>query len=81
MAFFREIARAPVATRSCFIDRDEVRGLGLERTDEVIDVTVSGAETAKGDGLGVMIFRDISNRDGLFMDIHPDVKHAGLLHG
>jgi hypothetical protein len=53
----------------------------LKLADEVIDVDVSRADGAKGDDVRVMIVRDVSHREGLFVDIHPDGQCARLAHG
>jgi hypothetical protein len=81
LALFREIARAPVATRSCVRDNDPGVGLGWPCADAVREVTVSGADAAQVEDLSVRIVRDLSHRDGLLRDIHPDVKRARLLPG
>jgi hypothetical protein len=53
----------------------------LKLTDALIDVDVSRADGAEGDDVRVMIFRDVSHSDGLFVDIHPDVPRARMAHG
>jgi hypothetical protein len=58
-----------------------VFGLGLQFADEVIDVDVSCADGDEVDNVRVMILGDVSHSDGLFMDIHPDVKRARLVQG
>jgi hypothetical protein len=81
MAFVGEIAVEPIATRTGFINKDEVRAFGLEPTDEVIDVTLSRPDIAEGDHLGVVLLGDTGDRDRVLMDIHSDVERARLVHG
>jgi hypothetical protein len=78
---FAQITIKPVAAWAGFVDKDEVFGLRLELAGEVIDVDLSCADGPKGDDLGAMILSDIGDRDGVFVDIHTDVKRARLVHG
>jgi hypothetical protein len=80
-AFFRELPVEPRATRAGFIDKDEGWALGLELADEVIEVDVSGANGAKVDDVGVMIFGNIGHRDGIFVHVQPNLECARLWHG
>jgi hypothetical protein len=43
IAFFRQIAIEPISTWPGFIDEDEVGSLGLPVSDELVEVTVAGA--------------------------------------
>jgi hypothetical protein len=81
MAFVRQIAREPVATRSRFIDNDEVWGLGWPFADEVVDVDVSRPDGAEVDDLSVGLFGDIGHRKGIFVDIQTDIECARVTHG
>ena len=71
----------PLATRASCIDKDEVRAFGLQPTDECIDVTLSRTDVSEGDDLGVRFVGDVSDGNGLFMNISPDVEGARLVHG
>jgi hypothetical protein len=51
VAFLGEIPVEPVPTGSRFIDKDEMLGLRVELPDEVIDVTLTGADGAQIDDL------------------------------
>jgi hypothetical protein len=81
MSFLGQITIEPVATRSCFIDKDEVFGLGLQFADEAIDVDMSCAGGAEVDDVRIMILRDVRHSNRLFVDIQSDVKRARLVHG
>jgi hypothetical protein len=81
MSCLGQIAIEPVATRSCFIDKDEVFGLGLQCADEAIEVDVSCADGAAGDDVRIMILRDVSHSNRLFVYIQSDVQRARLVHG
>ena len=81
VAFLRQIAVEPVATGSGFIDKDEVFGFGLQLADELIDVTLAGADGAEVDDLGAVILGDIGHGNRVFVDIHADVECARLGHG
>jgi hypothetical protein len=78
---WRQIARAPIATRARVIDEDEVVGLGLECSDEVVDGGLSCPEGAEVGDLSPVILSDIGNSDRLLMDIHTDVERARLGYG
>jgi hypothetical protein len=73
-----EIARAPIATGAGVRDKDEVRAFGRQPTDEVIAVTLSRPEMAKGDDLGVVVCGDIGDRHRVLMAIPADSERASL---
>jgi hypothetical protein len=75
------MAVEPIVARASCKDKDEVRAFGLQATDEVVDVTLSRPDVAEGDDLGVVVLGSISDRDGFFMDIQPDLERARLVHG
>jgi hypothetical protein len=77
----REIAIEPVATGSGFRDKDQMVGLRLELSGELIDVTVARAESPEIDDLRTVVLRDIRDRDGFFMDIETDRECARLCQG
>jgi hypothetical protein len=81
MSFWGQSAREPGATRSCFIDKDEVFGLGLQFADEAIEVDVSCADGAEVDDVRIMILCDVSHSSRLFVDIQANVQRARLVHG
>ena len=47
MALFRQIAREPIPTGSCCIDKDQVWSCGLQLAPELINVDLPGANRAK----------------------------------
>jgi hypothetical protein len=55
--------------------------LGLEFSDQVIDVGLSRPDGSEVGNLSTVVLSDISDRDGFFMDIETDVKRARLAHG
>lgn len=81
LAFLRQIAREPGATRSRFIDEDQGCGFGWQRAHELINVAWPRANGAKGDDLSVVIFGDVGHRDGVLVDIQTDIERARLWHG
>ena len=81
MAFLGEITVEPIATRASFIDKDEVRAVGLQPTDELIDITLSCTDVAEGNDFGAVVLNDIGDGNRAFMDIHSDIERARLCHG
>jgi hypothetical protein len=81
LAVLRQIAREPGPTGSCFIDHDQVWGLGLQRADALITVGVPGADRAAVDDLGAVVFGNRGDRDGRCMDSQADIERARLWHG
>jgi hypothetical protein len=84
MAFFAQVSVEPVATGAGFVDKDEMLGLGLQLTHELIDVGLPGADGAEVSDLGIVIVSDIGDRDGLFMDINANekrIERGRLCHG
>jgi hypothetical protein len=69
MAFCGEIAVEPIATRPSFIDKDEVWAFGLQPADQFIDIALARPDVPKGDDLGVRFLGDVSDGNGLFMNI------------
>jgi hypothetical protein len=81
LAFGGAIAGAPSATRAGCIAKDEVRALGWQPTDAVIEVTRSRPDSAEGDDLGAVVLNDRGDGKRVFMDIQTDVECARLVHG
>jgi hypothetical protein len=81
VAFCGELPAEPVPPGSRFIDKDEMLGLSVELPDEVIDVTVTGADGAQRDDLGVVIVGTIGHRHSIFRPIEPHREWARLAHG
>jgi hypothetical protein len=78
MALFRQIAREPIPTGSCFIHKDQVCGLGLPLVHELVNVGLPGANRAEEDDLRVMRFGHLGHRHRLLMDIQSDIARARL---
>jgi hypothetical protein len=81
MAFVREIAGEPSATRAGFIDHDQVRAFGWQPTDELIEVTRSCPAGAEGDDLSAVVLNDRGDGHRVLMDIQTDGECARLRHG
>jgi hypothetical protein len=78
VVFVPQITIEPVATRPRFVDKDQVCGLGLHVSDELVNVTMAGADGAEVDDLGVVAFSHISDGNGLFMPIQSSVLDWGM---
>jgi hypothetical protein len=76
-----QIPVEPIAAWPGVIDADERWSLGVECSDEVIEVGLSCPDGAEGGDLSTVVLSDLRDRDGVFMDIEPDVKRARLAHG
>jgi hypothetical protein len=81
MDFFRQIAREPGRTGSCFIDEDQVCGFGLQLAHKLINGGLSGAHSAKEDDFSVVSFGHLGNRNGLLVNIQTAREWARLGHG
>jgi hypothetical protein len=79
--FFDEIAGEPVATGTGVLDQDQMLGLGWSLADEVINVTLAGADGTEIRALGSGLWSDVGHRDGLLMDISAHGERARLGHG
>jgi hypothetical protein len=53
----------------------------VEPPEELIDITLSGADGAKRDNFSVVFLGDRSDSNGLFVHIQSDAKRARLVHG
>jgi hypothetical protein len=74
-------ARRPRGERSHLVDENQLLGVGLTPSHEVIDVGLPGADRAWIDDLGVVVFGRMSDANGLIMHIRSDAQPAGLGHG
>jgi len=84
MAFLTQVSVEPVTTGTSFVDEDEMFGFGLEFAHELIDVGLPGTNGAEVSNFSTVIVRDIGDRVGFFVNIHPDEKRSGrgrLCHG
>ena len=80
-ALWGQVAIAPGPTGPSFLDQDERRGLGWERADALIDVTLTRANGPEGGDLGAVLLSAVGHRNGLLMDISADIKRARLGQG
>jgi hypothetical protein len=55
--------------------------LGLQPTEELIDVTLARPDMAERDDRGVVFLGDRGAVNRVFMDIHADGERARLWHG
>lgn len=81
VALFAQIPLEPGATRTGRRDDEQMFGLGMHLTDELINVTWTGAKAAEGGDLGAMILSDIGDRNRVLVNIHSDKECARLRHG
>jgi hypothetical protein len=65
----------------CFVDKDQLCGLGLHVSDERVTATVAGTDRAEVDDVGGVVLGDLGHGNRVFVDIHSDVKRARLVHG
>jgi len=54
VAFFRQVAREPVAAGASFVDEDELLPLRLQMPKQRINIALPGPDGADGDNLGTM---------------------------
>ena len=78
VAFCGQRAIEPIATGADFIDQDALLACGLQLPDERVDITLPRPDRAQGDDFRAIFLGDVSDCDGLFMDIHSDVERARL---
>jgi hypothetical protein len=81
MAFLRQSTIEPVPTGSRFLDKDQVWGFGVQLAHEWINVALPRPNSAQIDDLRVVIFGDISDGDGVCVDVQTDIERARLWHG
>jgi hypothetical protein len=81
MAVFRQIARAPVAPGSRFIDEAQVCGVGLQLAHELSNGAWPSATGPTGDDFSVVIVGDRGHGHGVLVDIQPHVAWARVRHG
>ena len=77
-ACLRQVPLEPVAAGTGFVDEDQLRALGLEPPDKLVDITLPGPDRAEGDNLGTMCLGNLGDGDGLCMDLHSDGERARL---
>ena len=80
-AFWGQLAIAPRAAGAGCIDKDERLALGLQWPDELVEITLPGPDRAQRDDVRAICLGDLSDRNGLLMDIHADVERTRLSHG
>jgi hypothetical protein len=76
-----QIPRAPIAAGASFVNEDELMALGLELTEELVEVTRARADRPELDDLRAMVLGHGGDRHGLFGDSHSDLKGGRLGQG
>ena len=79
--FFRQLAGEPGATRTCFIEEEEVVGLRWHRAEELINGTLTGAKSAQGGARSAVILGDLRPGHRLCGAIHANDECARLRPG
>jgi hypothetical protein len=81
IAFLAQIALEPVPPGPRFVDTDELCGRGLPVADELIKVTMAGANRAQGDELGAVVLGHGGDGDRVLMDIQTNIEWTRRMHG
>lgn len=81
VTFFRQRAVKPEATGIGFVDEDRVGGLRWHLTDELINLTLAGANGSQEHDLGTVILSHRGNSDGGFVGVRADPECARLRLG
>jgi hypothetical protein len=81
MALFRQIARAPIPPGSRGLDDEQGGGVGVPRAQAGIDVALPRAQGAQGADRRVVIAGDRGDRDGILVDIPPNIEGASVRPG
>jgi hypothetical protein len=80
-ALFRQIARAPGPAWAGCIDQDQGWGFGVPLAQDLIQVGVAGAQRAAAGDFSVVSLGHRGHRQGIIVDIPPDVECASMRHG
>ena len=81
MIFCAARAVEPRAAGAGFRDEEEMCGLRWHCADEVIDVTLAGADAAEGEDLSAVILGHGGHSHRIFVDVHADEACARLRQG
>ncbi|HEX9870605.1 MAG TPA: hypothetical protein VGC99_18825, partial [Candidatus Tectomicrobia bacterium] len=81
LALLRQIALEPRAARAGLVATHEVCTLGLERAEQLIEVTRPRPEGAEGDDLRALCLGHRGDRDRVLRDIPSHRERARLGHG
>jgi hypothetical protein len=76
--FFGPRALEPGATGASFIDEDEGVGLRLQRTKELLTITLAGANAAEVGALSAVLVSHVGHGHRLLVDVHADEECARL---
>lgn len=76
-----KVAVQPVAAGTGFVDEQQVRSLGVEPPDEVVDVVLACADGAQIDCIRRPCLGHVGDCDGVLVDVQSDEKCGRLLHG
>ncbi len=63
MPRLRQIAGKPIAARPGFVDKHEVFGLRVQRSNPLVEITLAGADRPQGDDLRAMVLGHVGDRD------------------
>jgi hypothetical protein len=80
-ALVRQLAVEPGATGAGVVDEEQMFGLGWPLADELIAITLAGANGAKIGDLGTVLLRDVRHGNRVLVDVHPDGQRARLAQG
>jgi len=81
VAFCGERAVEPIPTRSCCIDKHQMRALRLPFPDALVDSALACTDSAAVEDFSLVFLRDIGDGNRVFMDIPSDVERGRLWHG
>jgi hypothetical protein len=81
VACLRQIAVEPGAPGAGCVNEEQMCGLGWQRAEEVVNVTVAGADGTEGGDLSAVLWRDVSYGNRVCVDVHAEVKRARLAQG
>ena len=81
VVFFPAIALEPGAAGTGFRDEDARLALGVELPDQLVAITLPGADSAEGDACCTRVWGDRGDRNGLLMPSHSDGERARRWHG
>jgi len=78
VAFCAQLPGEPVATGARRRDEDHMSGRRVPLADAGIEVTLAGAQSAKGHHLGAVLLRHGGHRDCVCVDVHADAEWVRL---
>jgi len=76
-----EVSVEHVAAGSGFVGEHQARGLGLEPTDQLVDVALTGPDRSDEHRWLGALGLGVGHGNGLLVDIQADEKGSRLVHG